>query len=87
MALVAVGIDKDREELRRHVQEHGGAPIRYLWSPQDGVAMAGSAYADYVISGVPTAFLIGRDGRIIWRGHPAKFELEQKIDELIGHKK
>ncbi len=87
VALVAVGIDKDREELRRHVQQHGGAPIQYLWSPQDGDAMAGSAYADYVISGVPTAFLIGRDGRIIWRGHPASFELERKIDELIGHKK
>ena len=87
VALVAVGIDKDRDELRRHVQQHGDAPIRYLWSPQDGDAMAGSAYADYVISGVPTAFLIGRDGRIVWRGHPASLELEQKIDELIENKK
>jgi hypothetical protein len=84
VALVAVGIDKDREELRRHVQQHDDAPIRYLWSPQDGDSMAGSAYADYVISAVPTAFLIGRDGRIVWRGHPASIALERKIDELIA---
>ena len=87
VALVAIGIDKDRDELRRHIQQHGDAPIRYLWSPQDGDAMAGSAFADYVISGVPTAFLIGRDGRILWRGHPASFELERKIDELVENKK
>ena len=87
VALVTVGIDKDREELRRQVQQHGDAPIRYLWSPQDGDSMAGSAFASYVISGVPTAFLVGRDGRIIWRGHPASIELERKIDELIGTKK
>jgi hypothetical protein len=37
----------------------------------------------YSISGVPTAFLIGRDGRIVWRGHPASLELERKIEELI----
>ena len=87
VALVAISIDKDRDELRRHVLQYSDSPVRHLWSPQDGDAMAGSAYADYVISGVPTAFLIGRDGRILWRGHPASFELERKIDELIEHKK
>ncbi len=34
-------------------------------------------------SGVPTAFLIGRDGRIIWRGHPLSLDVERKIEELI----
>jgi hypothetical protein len=25
----------------------------------------------FVVSGVPTSLVIGRDGRILWRGHPA----------------
>jgi hypothetical protein len=33
---------------------------------------------------VPTAFLIGRDGRIVWRGHPASLDLERKIEALLA---
>jgi hypothetical protein len=33
---------------------------------------------------VPTSFLIGRDGRILWRGHPASINLERKLEELLA---
>ena len=86
VALVAIGIDKHREDLLKHVRQNGASTVRQLWSPQNQAGFAGSAGKDYFISGVPTSFLIGRDGRIIWRGHPASIELERKIDELIGPK-
>ncbi len=86
VALVAISIDNDREELLRHVRQNGLSTVRQLWSPENQSEKAGSAYGEYVISGVPTAFLIGRDGRILWRGHPKSIELERKIDELIGGK-
>lgn len=85
VAFVAISIDNDREVLRRHVRQNGLSTIRQLWSPQDQAEKAGSAYGDYSISGVPTSFLIGRDGRIVWRGHPASLELERKLEELIAH--
>jgi thiol-disulfide isomerase/thioredoxin len=84
VALVAVGIDNDREELRRHVQRNGLASVRHLWSPQDQPEQSSSACAAYSISRVPTAFLIGRDGRILWRGHPKSLEVEAKIEELLA---
>ena len=31
---------------------------------------------------VPTAFLIDRDGRIVWRGHPGSLETEGEIEKL-----
>ncbi len=86
VALVAVGIDKDREDLRRRVLQNGATTVRQLWSPDNEAEKAGSAYGSFKISGVPTSFLIGRDGRIVWRGHPASIELERKLDELIGRK-
>jgi thiol-disulfide isomerase/thioredoxin len=86
VALVAVGVDNDREHLRRYVSQNGLSTVRQVWSPENQARKVPSAYADYVISGVPTAFLIGRDGRIFWRGHPASINLETKIDELIGRK-
>jgi hypothetical protein len=49
--------------------------------------VAAGAVKAFVISGVPTAVLIGRDGRILWRGHPMEksegAELTQRIDEAL----
>lgn len=30
---------------------------------------------DYVVDGIPHAFLIDKDGKIVWRGHPASLEM------------
>ena len=90
VALVAVGIDKDRDELRRHVRQDGltGASVRHLWSPRDDhPERSSSLVAAYAIHGVPTAFLIGRDGRLLWRGHPGSFEIEGKIEELLARER
>jgi RNA polymerase sigma factor (sigma-70 family) len=84
VALVAVGIDNKRERLRKYVLQHGLGTIQQLWSPQDDSDEKANARAAYSITGVPTAFLIGRDGRIVWRGHPASLDVEAKIEALIG---
>jgi thiol-disulfide isomerase/thioredoxin len=84
VALIAIGIDNDRQQLRAHVERNGLKGVRHLWSPQEEHARSSSsAVAAYAISGVPTAFLIGRDGRIAWRGHPQSIEAESAIDKLI----
>lgn len=38
----------------------------------------------YAITGVPTCFLIDREGKVVWSGHPASVDVEAKIDELIA---
>ena len=81
VALVAVSIDNDRAELRRHVLDQGLKGLRHLWSPRDHAGPSSAAEA-YSISGVPTAFLIDRKGRVVWRGHPQSIDLEKKLDEL-----
>ncbi len=38
---------------------------------------------DYGVTGIPHAFLIGRDGTLIWKGHPAQDELERAIAKAL----
>ena len=84
VVLVAVGIDNERDPLRKYVLQHGLGTIQHLWSPQDKSADTANAHAAYTITGVPTAFLIDRDGRIVWRGHPASLDAETKIEALLA---
>ena len=82
VALVAVGIDNDLDELRRQVRRSGSPGVRELWSPRDRPDCPTDAHAAYSISSVPTALLIDRDGRIAWRGHPSSIDVEARIEEL-----
>jgi hypothetical protein len=65
-----------RDRISRSVQQ--------LWSPEDKSSEKANARAAYTITGMPTAFLIDRDGRIVWRGHPASLDAETKIEPLLA---
>ena len=71
-------------DLRRYVQQNGLATVEQLWSPMDHSEDTKAACKAYSIHGVPTAFLIGRDGRIVWRGHPHSIKLEEEIEGLLA---
>lgn len=47
------------------------------------VAVESTSKSDYGVTGIPHAFLIGKDGKIIWHGHPANKGLEQQIKRAL----
>ena len=55
--IVGVSIDKDVATIREHVKKQNWHSVRQAWVP-------GEAIKSYEITGVPTAFLIDRDGTI-----------------------
>lgn len=71
LAIVPLSIDEQPEQVSRHLAERGWTHLDHFWSgnQQDKGFDAAAARA-FVISGVPTTILIGREGRILWRGHP-----------------
>ena len=83
VALVAVGIDKDRDELHREVARQRSTSIQQLWSPDFRSERPDTASTVYSVDSVPSAFLIDPEGRIVWSGHPASLKLEAKLDELL----
>ena len=43
------------------------------------IGLESTSLEDYGINGIPHAFLIGPDGRILWHGHPAQQEMETAL--------
>jgi RNA polymerase sigma factor (sigma-70 family) len=84
VALIPVSIDTNRERLKAHVAQRGWDRLEHHWAGKgtsDGWS-APSARA-FVVGGVPEAILIGRDGRIVWRGHPSDQSAGQDLRSRI----
>jgi RNA polymerase sigma factor (sigma-70 family) len=89
VALIPVSIDANRERVKSHVARRGWDRLEHRWAGK-GVSDDWSAPAAraFVVWGVPEAILIGRDGRILWRGHPsdpsAGKDLRSRIEAALA---
>jgi thiol-disulfide isomerase/thioredoxin len=84
VVLLPVSIDANRERVTSHVTQRGWERLEHHWAgaetKRDWDTPAARAF---VVSGVPEAILIGRDGRILWRGHPADNSVGQDLRSRI----
>ena len=86
VAVVPLSIDEDVDTLKSHVTSRGWTKVDHYWAGHDEVkGFEAPAVKAFVIDGVPTSLLIGRDGRILWRGHPGSVSLEEKIAEALAN--
>jgi thiol-disulfide isomerase/thioredoxin len=81
-ALLAISLDEDeegREAVRTFVREHG-IPYANLIADDEVEKAFGP------IVGVPMAFLVDREGRIVetWVGAKPREVLERRIQDLLG---
>jgi thiol-disulfide isomerase/thioredoxin len=89
VALIPVSIDANRERVKSHVARRGWDRLEHHWAGK-GVSDDWSAPAAraFVVWGVPETILIGRDGRILWRGHPsdqsAGKDLRSRIETALA---
>ena len=80
--LVVVGVHAprgagERERIESFLTTHG---VQYAIAlDRDG--KASSAYA---VSGIPKAFVYGRDGVLAWEGHPLEPAFEQAVERALG---
>jgi len=84
--LLCVSIDEKKEHVINHVRTRGWLAVRHLWCHKGEPGWKSDAAKKYGITGVPTALLIDQSGHIVWRGHPASFDIEANIDRLLGGK-
>jgi len=66
-----------RDVVDRFLARH---PITYP------IGVGSTSGTEYGASRIPYAVLIGKDGTVIWSGHPASSELEQHIITSLGIK-
>ena len=68
--LLVLGITKEkREPVANFVQRNG---VKYPIGLDDG----GRTNEDYGIRGIPSAFLVNAEGKVVWQGHPMGLEKE-----------
>lgn len=84
--VVALSVDEQPEQVEPHISSRNWTDVPiYLDQPLKEPRMKSSfsyiAAADYVVSGVPTAFLIDETGTIIYRGHPNNIELAEEVEK------
>jgi thiol-disulfide isomerase/thioredoxin len=82
--LLCASIDDDSSRAATHAARNGWTAPRILWCAPGGFdAPAPKAYG---IRAIPKALLIGRDGRIVRRDHPAAIKVEEVIQGLLAAK-
>ena len=86
VAIVPLSIDERPEDVARHVKRLAWDQLDHYWSGEEGSkGWNAPAIHAFGIEGVPHMLLINRDGRIVWRGHPAdpSLDLASRIEKLL----
>jgi thiol-disulfide isomerase/thioredoxin len=89
--IVALSIDDQPDQVERFVAERGWKGLKPFWAGRGERGTTGwesPPARAYVVQVVPTTLIIGRDGRIVWRGHPldqaAGQDIETRIEAAIN---
>ena len=67
------------DQKRAHIEEF------MKEKPMDYALGTGSPLSRrYGITGIPHAFIIGRDGKLLWHGHPSTEEFDKHVNAALG---
>ncbi|HWL11094.1 MAG TPA: TlpA disulfide reductase family protein, partial [Planctomicrobium sp.] len=84
VAIIPLSIDVDPDRVRQHLRQHDWGATSHFWTGEAGKGdFQSPAARAFIVRGVPTAFLIDPDGRILWRGHPQEQDLKSRIDQIL----
>jgi thiol-disulfide isomerase/thioredoxin len=87
--IVPISIDNTTDVVTTHVNRRGWTNLQYYWSSNEGAGgWQSPAPQAFGINGVPTSFILDRQGKIIWTGHPADTtggkDIEARVEEAIA---
>lgn len=79
--IIALSIDEKADEARSHLEKKGWSKTFNVWAGEG--AWQAPAPKAFRVSGVPTVYLLDREGRVIKAGHPATLDLPRLIDHAL----
>lgn len=83
-AVVALSIDDTPKEAQDFVREQNWLSMDHYWSSEGEPGFFSDAQRAYRIESIPTTFLIGPDGVILWRGNPSVANVEKLIVDALA---
>ena len=73
-----VSLTNENRETVTGFQEKRKLEMNYI------IGLGSATMADYNVQGIPHALIIGRDGKMMWRGHPMDPECEAQIQLALS---
>ena len=89
--LVVIGVtdpdpyENSPTEIKQFVKKQGAA-MTYTVAMDDSGATTKAYMSAEDVMGIPHAYLVGRDGRVLWQGSPLDPSLDSVISEVIAGK-
>jgi peroxiredoxin len=81
--VVVVGVSDEPADKLKEFVEHEGAKIEYAIAADDQRQTSRKYMMPARQVGIPYAFVVGKDGRLLWHGHPLH-GLDQALDQIIA---
>jgi alkyl hydroperoxide reductase subunit AhpC len=77
--LLVLGVALESRETKRDVSDYSKKNIQFpvVWDAQNTKA------ASYQVRGIPAAFLLDKDNKVVWQGNPRSLT-SAKVKELLG---
>jgi thiol-disulfide isomerase/thioredoxin/TolA-binding protein len=68
--MIGISLDSDPSDLKKVIKEKN-----FTWPMSfEGKGWDGSYPKQFGVTGIPQTFIIGPDGTVLWRGHPAQID-------------
>jgi thiol-disulfide isomerase/thioredoxin len=79
--VIALSIDDKAAEPRSHLEKKGWSKTHNVWAGEG--AWQAPAPQAFRVRGVPTAYVLDREGRVVKAGHPASMDFGRIVDEAL----
>jgi thiol-disulfide isomerase/thioredoxin len=79
--LLALSIDDNRQALANHVKTKGWDQTLNAWAGKE--AWQSGAAKAFAVRGVPTCYIIDRQGKVAHTGHPASLDIPALVTALL----
>jgi len=85
VSIMPLSIDDTIAEVRQHVDKRGWTNTFNVWAGDGG--WQSSPAKTFRVTGVPTTYIIDRNGKIVDAGHPAGMDIGSEVDGLLKTEK
>jgi thiol-disulfide isomerase/thioredoxin len=85
VAIVPLSIDDTIVAVQNHVQKRGWTNTFNVWAGDGG--WHSTPVKTFRVTGVPTTYIIGADGKIAQAGHPATLDISGIVNSLLKNSK
>jgi bla regulator protein BlaR1 len=79
--VIALSIDEKADEARAHLAKKGWSKTNNVWAGEG--AWQAPALKAFRVRGIPTAYVLDGEGRVVKAGHPASMDVAKIVDEVL----